>query len=37
MANAMSKQTSTKFIVANEGVLYIKNFQYSQFTMLNCF
>ena len=36
-SNAISKQTSAKFVVENEGLLHIKNFQYSLFRMLNCF
>ena len=31
----MSKQTSADFIVANEGILYIKNFEYSLFRTFN--
>ena len=38
LANAISKQTFTKFIVSNEGLFYIINFQYSSFRIeLNCF
>ena len=38
-SNPMSKQTSAKFFVANEGLLYIKNFQYSSFltALMSCF
>ena len=36
-SNAMSKKTSAKFVVANERLLYIKNFQHLSFRMLNYF
>ena len=36
-SNAMAKETSAKFVVANEGLLCIKSFQYSSFIILNCF
>ena len=37
LANAMPKQTCAEFVVANERLLYIKNFEYSLSRILNCF